>query len=385
MTLQAASGGVDPGAGLPNGAPSRAAPAELARKLATVRDVLDRHGLAAIRLRGTSWFAWATCGGSNGIVLASERGVADILVTAGGAWVLTDVIEAQRLAAEELPGGLEIVCFPWGRQAEWDAFARDAAGGGDIGSDLPEGGDRQMPAELVRTRRSLQAEEIERYRHVGRAAAEAMTEALSGVSPEQTELELAGAGAAALLRRGLDPALVLVAGSRRVASYRHPPPTTEKIGDRAEVVFCARGHGLYANLTRFVYFREPTSEERRLDAAVARVEAAALGASLPGATLAGVFAAITREYARLGFGGAELDHHQGGLTGYATREVIATPEVDATIDAPAAVAWNPSLPGAKIEDTVLVTDGGLETLTFDPAWPTVAVEGRPRPDLLVRR
>jgi Xaa-Pro aminopeptidase len=48
------------------------------------------------------------------------------------------------------------------------------------------------------------------------------------------------------------------------------------------------------------------------------------------------------------------------------------------------MAWNPSLPGMKIEDTILRTDDGLEVLTADPAWPTVEVAGRPRPAVSVR-
>jgi hypothetical protein len=48
-----------------------------------------------------------------------------------------------------------------------------------------------------------------------------------------------------------------------------------------------------------------------------------------------------------------------------------------------ALAWNPSLPGSKIEDTILRTAEGLEVLTVDPAWPTVEVDGRARPDLLI--
>jgi hypothetical protein len=49
-----------------------------------------------------------------------------------------------------------------------------------------------------------------------------------------------------------------------------------------------------------------------------------------------------------------------------------------------ALAWNPSLPGHKIEDTILVGDDGVENLTIDPRWPTVTVGGRARPDVLVR-
>jgi Xaa-Pro aminopeptidase len=226
--------------------------------------------------------------------------------------------------------------------------------------------------------------EIERYRSLGADAAKAMTETLGRAMPEMTELEVAGIGADALLKRGLEPALILVAGSERVGKHRHPRPTASPIGDRVEVVVCGRRAGLFANLTRFAWFREPTETERRMATDVALVEADALDATRPGATLGAVFSAISAAYAGLGHPRAELEHHQGGTTGYRSREVIATPKDPTKLEVPVALAWNPSLPGAKIEDTVLLTDAGLEVLTVDPSWPTVEVAGRQRPDLLVR-
>ncbi|WP_224311900.1 MULTISPECIES: hypothetical protein [Nostocaceae] len=44
-----------------------------------------------------------------------------------------------------------------------------------------------------------------------------------------------------------------------------------------------------------------------------------------------------------------------------------------------AIAWNPSLTGANVEDTfVILKDGKLENLTFDPNFPSVEVQGRLR-------
>ena len=36
-------------------------------------------------------------------------------------------------------------------------------------------------------------------------------------------------------------------------------------------------------------------------------------------------------------------------------------------------AWNPSVPGAKSEDTFLITEAGAELLTATPGWPQVQV------------
>lgn len=359
--------------------------AELQAKTDLLREALDRHDLGAIRLRGQDWFAWATCGGSSVVLMATDAGVADVLVTRDGLRVLTNAIEADRLRAEEVPDAVEIVAFDWAATGDLEAYVREAAGGGDVASDVAADGELALPHSLVAEKRRLRPAEVGRYRSVGQDAAQAMTETLRGATPEMSELEVAGLGAAALLRRGLDPALVLVAGSRRMQLHRHPRPTADVVGDRVEVVFCGRRSGLFANLTRFAWFRQPTAAERRAAMDVALVEAAVFGATTPGARLGTAFSAITDAYARLGHPGAELDHHQGGTTGYRSREVLATPD-DATILAPVvAMAWNPSLPGAKIEDTVLLADdGSLEILTVDRSWPTIEVEGRQRPDLMVR-
>jgi hypothetical protein len=114
------------------------------------------------------------------------------------------------------------------------------------------------------------------------------------------------------------------------------------------------------------------------------VVADACPAAGPDARLNAVYDAIVASYARHGHPGAEQYHHQGGTTGYLSREIVARPHTDTVIEAGTALAWNPSLPGSKIEDTVLTTEHGIEILTADPAWPTVTVAGRPRPDLLVR-
>jgi Xaa-Pro aminopeptidase len=363
--------------------PTESTAAELAAKVALLQDAIERHRLGGIRLRGQDWFAWATCGGSNAVLLASERGVADVLATLAGVAVLTSSIEAGRLRAEELPGPIEVVPFAWQSPGEIDSFVREAARSLPIASDMPVTGEVELPADLVAAKRRLGPSEVARYREVGRAAATAMTETLGRITPVTTELEVAGIGAEALWRRGIEPALVLVAGSHRIDRYRHPRPTAEPIGDRVVVVFCGRRHGLYANLTRTAYFRSPTGDERAATGVVGHVEAVALDASLPGATLGMVYAEIVAAYARLGHAGAERDHHQGGTTGYLSREALAMPDSTIELVPAVALAWNPSLPGSKIEDTVLRTDEGLEVITVDPAWPTVEVAGRARPDVLI--
>ncbi len=358
---------------------------EVETKLALVRGALARYGLGAARLRGVDWFAWATGGGNSAVLLTTETGVAEILVTLSEALVLTDRIEVDRLEEEEVPAAFDVWAAPWQEPACREAEVRERAGGRPIASDRPEVGEVALPHEIVHAKRRLLPHEVARYRTLGRDAAEAMTAALTTALPDWTEQRLAGRAAAELRTRGIAPALILVGGEGRVVRWRHPTPTAATLGDRAMVVFCARRHGLYANLTRWVYFRAPTVDERRRAADVRAVEAEAFRWSRPGTALSDVYGAIQEGYERAGHEGAWDRHHQGGTTGYLAREIVASPHTDTALEASTALAWNPSLPGAKVEDTVLCAEAGLEVLTADPVWPVVPNEGGlPRPDLLVR-
>ncbi len=360
---------------------------ELRGKLALVEAALSRDGLDAIVFRGVDWFAWLTCGGSSAVLLGAEAGVAEVLVARGAAWVLTDDIEAARLECEEVPRGLSVAAAPWAAGASGRrSLLHERIGRGRIASDRPRLDDSELPlpAELRTARWALGRAEIDRYRALGHDAARAVGAALAAARPEWTGFELAGAAARELWAAGAHPMLTLVAGEERLPLHRHPTPFREKLGGAAMLVVCARRHGLYANLTRFVYFREPTGEERDRHAAVAEVEAAALAASRPGAPIAAVLAAIVEAYAAAGRAGAEREHHQGGPCGYLARETIATPASTEILPERGAVAWNPSLAGAKIEDTFLVGPDGPHVLTADSAWPARSVGGRDRPDVLVR-
>ncbi|MDP2315794.1 MAG: M24 family metallopeptidase [Pseudomonadota bacterium] len=356
---------------------------EIDEKLRTMRAALTAGGLGALRLRGVDWFAWATGGGSSVVNLAAEVGVAEVLVTSRGAWVLTDPIEAPRLRDEELRPGFTVQVDPWAEPVRRDQFVAVEASG-EVASDRPHGGERHLPGGLLEAKRTLLPAEIARYRVLGHDAAAAVTDVLTAAHPGWSEAALAGAAAEALWRQGIHPIVTLVAGAHRLPRYRHPLPTGASLGRLAMLVVCGRRGGLYANLTRFVSFGGLTTEERQAFALVARVEAAALDASRPGTRLDEVYRVLAQAYAREGRPGEEAFHHQGGTTGYLAREVVATPSTTDSLGVGSALAWNPSVVGMKIEDTVVLTTAGIEILTVDPRWPTVEVAGRARPTVWER-
>jgi len=55
---------------------------EVSWKLGAIRNALAETGAAAVRLRGSDWFAWATAGASPTVLPTAATGVAEVLVTA---------------------------------------------------------------------------------------------------------------------------------------------------------------------------------------------------------------------------------------------------------------------------------------------------------------
>ena len=330
-----------------------------ASALTRLRAWMEAQGFARFFVQQPENFAWLSGGGDNTVVVF--RPVAAWLeVTPASVRLHASQIEAGRLLEEEVPG-LEVVRYPW-------YSPPSPEGPSDLEHDL-------TPLRLV-----LSPEEQARYRALGQDAAAALGESLRFADPGWSEQELAGAISEALLSRGIQPLVLLVAGEERLFRYRHPIPKQHRLGRLFMGVICGRRHGLIANLSRLRSFGHP--QARQLHQRVCQVEAAALEASRPGATLGEVLEKIRAAYQAIGHPQEFENHHQGGLTGYKSREVLARPGHPTRLEVGMALAWNPSLPGAKVEDTFLLSEQGLENLTLDPAWPMTPFDGRQRPMVL---
>ncbi len=370
---------------------------ELASKQARLGGFLDRHGLSAVLLWRRANFAWITCGHENRIPDNEETGVAGILATRDRRLCIADAIEAPRMRDEELAGtGIEVVEFPWHDAPS--AARRVGELLGDMGlppekvaADVsrPALGFAPLPQDFAELRWALTEAEAGRYREGAALASGAMEQAVEAVEPGMDEQEISALLSASVRAAGLLPNVNLIATDERIFRFRHPIATGKKLERYAMLVTCASFGGLISSLTRFVHFGEVPEELARKQQAVADVDAAVNFATRPGRTLGEIFADLQQAYAQAGFAEEWKLHHQGGPTGYANRERVATPgDATAVLDFQA-FAWNPSITGAKSEDTILVTPDGLEILTgHSDDWPTItgrSEEGEmPRARCLVR-
>jgi Xaa-Pro dipeptidase len=325
-----------------------------------LRALLEQRGLGGLVLRRPQNFAWYTGGADSRVDHVSPLGVAELIVTPDAELVLASTIEAPRMREEQTPE-LDVVEYTWYEGPE--QALREVVGGVSLGADVPLAGTGDVSEDVAALRRVLDPDAIERLRGVGRDATDAMSEAAAAVSAGMDELEAAAALQAACRRRGLSAPVLLAAADGRIARHRHPIPVGARIESRVMLVASAERGGLYANLTRFVDLVEPDPEvARRVAACDAILRRLREESTRPGRTLAEVFEDCRRFYREAGFPDEEQLHHQGGSTGYGSREVIATPTTHDLIVEGQAFAWNPSITGAKAEETFVLLSGGAEVV-----------------------
>ncbi|MEP6632017.1 MAG: M24 family metallopeptidase [Lapillicoccus sp.] len=356
--------------------------ADLPEKLAALVSVARERGLDTLVLRDPANLTWLL-GGRVNVPQTLDAACLDVVVdcaTPPRITVVTNAIEAPRLRDTELAG----LDPTWDVVAWWDGRDPRLPRGPTVGSDRPMGDAVPVAGDLALLRRRLTARQRRLLRAVCGDAAAATTAAAMGLTPATTEYQAAGLLARELLDRELDPIVLLVGGEPRLEAHRHPLPTGDPLGGRGMLVACARRHGLVASITRIVSFAPLGTDERDAYERLLHVEQAFLNASRVGARLGDVVAAGTAAYLPEGFDPNEWHrHHQGGFSGFQPREFPASPASDDVVTEGAVLAWNPSAAGWKVEDTTLVEAEGPETLVHDDTWPTVKVDDRLRPDVLV--
>jgi len=135
------------------------------------------------------------------------------------------------------------------------------------------------------------------------------------------------------------------------------------------LVLVAEAWGLHVALTRFRSWRPDGDDLQRRWSAVRRVQDAMYAASRPSANLGDVLAVARQAYADEGYPDEWRDHHQGGIIAYEGRERVAVPDDPTAIESGMALAWNPSIAGVKVEDTIIVGTEGHRVVTTGEGGP----------------
>jgi Xaa-Pro aminopeptidase len=353
--------------------------AEVNEKLERVRAYLADGDRSGVLLTGQFLVSWITAGMEDVILRGYEGGFVWALVTPDGQYLVTSNIEARRLEAEEdLPAiGFELVEVPWyeghfesalADLCDVDRLANDGSGPGEDRAD-----------ELQELRLRLTAGELDRMRALGADGCEALEASMRELRPGMTGRELAADFVRRLELKGIFPFAILGGGDGRRASFRHPTISDAPFERDALLVLVGVRGGLNIAATRTASFGEPDRVLAERHAVAAEAEACAIAATRPENTYGQALQAQIDVYEAHGYIDEWRNHTQGGTIGYGAREFnIAAPAApdrftEHPVEVGHAVAWNPTVQGAKSEDTFIVGEDANEMVSNSSSWPALEV------------
>ncbi|MDD7937590.1 Xaa-Pro peptidase family protein [Actinomycetospora lutea] len=358
------------------------APGGHARRRDALRDLLREAGLDALLVTDLVNVRYLTgFTGSNTALLVDARDDAD---RGEDRTVLaTDARYTTQAATQtpDLPVLVERACAPALLDGRAGAVGFDSAhvtvdGHTDLVTALPHGELRRAPG-LVETLRAVKdAGEIDALRQACAVADLALTGLLTadGLRAGRTEREVARELEERMREAGAEaPSFdtIVAAGAHAAIPHHHPTDAPLADGDLLTMDFGALVDGYHSDMTRTLVVGTPADWQRDLHALVAEAAAAGRAALAPGTATRDVDAAARDVITAAGFG-EQFVHGLGHGVGLVIHEAPAvSATATATLEAGMTVTVEPGVylagrGGVRIEDTLVVTDGGAVPLTQSP-------------------
>jgi Xaa-Pro dipeptidase len=189
----------------------------------------------------------------------------------------------------------------------------------------------------------------------------------------ETEADVAGHLAHRLIREGVVPVDLRIAGDDRLGRYRQPGFKNSPITTRATITASGRRFGLCASVSRTVSFEPVDTDFRVRHALAAMVDATCIYFSRPGEPVAEVFRRAKRIYEKFSHPHEWTLDYLGVVVGYAPREALLVPDSNLILEPGTAICWSPSVGPARSSDTMVIDGRGFELVTAAQNWPQIDV------------
>ncbi len=352
-------------------------------------DFLDATGHDAVVLGRADSIAWFTSGGDLGQDLGGELGSVQLFINRTCRAVITDNVQSARAFEEELAGlGFQLKERAW--HDDPGQIVGQLSRNKKIATDLClESTPWTRKLDCLRSlRQPLTGLERQRMRELGRTLSAAVEATCRNFVKGEKEADIAGHLAHRLIREGVIPVDLRVAGDDRLERFRQSTFKSVPIEKRATITVTGRRFGLCASLSRTVSFGPVEPEYRAKHLVATMVDASCFYFSRPKEKVSEVFRRAKRIYEKFDHPHEWTLDYLGHVIGYAPREILITPDSPFVLRDDTALCWSPSVGAARSCDTVVIDSRGYEVVTAARNWPQidVAVKGYVihRPGILER-
>jgi Xaa-Pro aminopeptidase len=356
-------------------------------KIARVRRYLKEKGYTGLILLRQDNFAWITSGGLNRVVIPSAEGIGAAVITEKDAFLVSQVMDGERIQDEEL-NGLPLIYVPlrWYEESVLDRALKLA--GEHPAADVPSWADCPLP-EIYDLHTPYTALEIARFHEAGRMADEVLFKVAVAIEPSMAEYEAEAMLLHEFTKRGAIPDVVLVGSDERLFKYRHPTPTGAKLGRYVLLTPAVRYKGLHCNIARSVYFGDRLPEEIALPyEAVRRVTANCMALCRTGASYRDILEEHKALLAEFGYPEAWQGHYPGGRTGYFLCQANLSLDPSRVIGETEAFEWFITVPGAKSAELTVKDGEDVSVASNTGPWPSSPVTRHGRtfqiPEIMMR-
>ncbi len=218
-------------------------------------------------------------------------------------------------------------------------------------------------------------DEVAKMRQAARIAQDALTAALNGIRPGMSEREIANELVVQLLRKGSTPTLpfqpIVALGEN--SANPHAVPTDRKLtdGDLLLIDWGASYQDYFSDITRTFTFGAVDPELLKIGEIVQQANQAGRSAGKPGIDAGAVDSAARAVITQAGYGeaffhrtghGLGMEAHEAPYI-YAGNNLLLAEGMTFTVEPGIYLAGRG---GVRIEDDVVVTESGLESLTDLP-------------------
>jgi hypothetical protein len=360
--------------------------ADIDDKQAAVTSLLTEVDCEAVILLVPAHLAWF-CGGLNtrGLFADSER--PGVYTNGRMRWLVCGNADTQRLFDEELDG-LGFMLKEWQWATGRPQLLAELVANRKVASDRPFPGLPMIAEKLRPLLRPLYDSDRERLLEVGEIAAHALEATARGLSPGDTEQEVAGQLGHRCLHHGADVAAVSVTAGTRGDRFRRSGFSDTPIDGVCTLQLTAVKAGLHATASRTVSFGPLPDEFRAAHESACKLAAVFRSLSRPGET---VTSAVETGYRVLRATPFEHDWRlspPGYGTGWFAAEELRKAGADEPFVDRQPLVWQARLGAAAVVDTVIVGPAGGTAVTPPTQWPfkKITIAGTPHviPDVLVR-